>query len=173
MSGTGGARWLHTAYLLSVAVKAKADRLATEIGREFVSFRGRSAPDYLDVDGSITPGLAFDGIPVVMADPADNAGGGAPSANTTILRRPIERAWRALSGWRGCAAVWRLFGAKPLYDPGWPKRLHGARCRHRAAPMLWAPQRATEPPPPSGETRITPVGCGAVRHRTSASPVDR
>jgi microcystin degradation protein MlrC len=26
-----------------------------------------------------------------MADPADNAGGGAPSDNTTILRRLIER----------------------------------------------------------------------------------
>ena len=29
--------------------------------------------------------------PVVMADPADNAGGGAPSDNTTILRHLIER----------------------------------------------------------------------------------
>ena len=27
--------------------KAKADRLATEIGQEFISMRGRTAPDYL------------------------------------------------------------------------------------------------------------------------------
>ena len=71
--------------------KAQADRLATEIGQEFVSMRGRTAPDYLDVDGAITAGLEANAYPVVMADPADNAGGGAPSDNTTILKRLIER----------------------------------------------------------------------------------
>lgn len=71
--------------------KAKADRLATQIGEEFVSMRGKTAPDYLDVDGAITAGIAANAYPVVMADPADNAGGGAPSDNTTILKRLIER----------------------------------------------------------------------------------
>lgn len=72
--------------------KAQADRLATEIGQEFVAMRGRTAPDYLPVEAAIDAALAFNGNPVVMADPADNAGGGAPSDNTTILRRLIERA---------------------------------------------------------------------------------
>jgi microcystin degradation protein MlrC len=71
--------------------KAQADKLATEIGQEFVSMRGRTAPDYLEVDAAITAGLAANAYPVVMADPADNAGGGAPSDNTTILKRLIER----------------------------------------------------------------------------------
>ena len=71
--------------------KAKADRLASEIGQEFVAMRGRTAPDYLDCDEGISAALAFNGSPVVMADPADNAGGGAPTDNTTILRRLIER----------------------------------------------------------------------------------
>lgn len=71
--------------------KAQADKLATSIGEEFVSMRGRTAPDYLDVDAAITAGLAANAYPVVMADPADNAGGGAPSDNTTILKRLIER----------------------------------------------------------------------------------
>lgn len=76
--------------------KAAADRLATEIGEEFVSMRGRTAPDYLDPDAAITAALGFletaaDAFPVILADPADNAGGGAPSDNTTILRRLIER----------------------------------------------------------------------------------
>jgi len=48
-------------------------------------------PDYLDVEGGISAGLAANVRPVVMADPADNAGGGAPSDNTTILRRLIDR----------------------------------------------------------------------------------
>jgi microcystin degradation protein MlrC len=71
--------------------KAQADKLATEIGEEFVSMRGRTAPDYLEPDEAITTGLASNAFPVVMADPADNAGGGAPSDNTTILKRLIER----------------------------------------------------------------------------------
>ncbi len=71
--------------------KAKADRLATTIGEEFVSMRGRTAPPYLEIDQGITAALAANAHPVVMADPADNAGGGAPSDNTSILRRLIER----------------------------------------------------------------------------------
>ena len=71
--------------------KAKADRLATEIGQEFVAMRGRTAPDYLSIEDGIDAAVAFNACPVVMADPADNAGGGAPTDNTTILRRLIER----------------------------------------------------------------------------------
>ena len=71
--------------------KAKADALATKLGEEFVSMRGKTLPDYFEVDAGITTALAHNGAPVVMADPADNAGGGAPSDNTTILRRLIER----------------------------------------------------------------------------------
>jgi microcystin degradation protein MlrC len=71
--------------------KALADRLATEIGEEFVGMRGRTAPDYLGVAAAITTALGINGSPVVIADPADNAGGGAPSDNTTVLRHMIER----------------------------------------------------------------------------------
>ncbi|MBV8913393.1 MAG: M81 family metallopeptidase [Acetobacteraceae bacterium] len=77
--------------VITDADKAKADRLATEIGQEFVSMRGRTAPDYLDPEEAITTALGLNGYPIVMADPADNAGGGAPSDNTTILRHMIER----------------------------------------------------------------------------------
>ncbi len=71
--------------------KALADRLATEIGEEFVSMRGRTAPEYLDPEAAITAALGSNGMPVVIADPADNAGGGAPSDNTTVLRHMIGR----------------------------------------------------------------------------------
>jgi microcystin degradation protein MlrC len=71
--------------------KAKSDRVATAIGEEFVSMRGRTAPPYLSVEEGITFAVEFNGAPVVMADPADNAGGGAPSDNTTILRAMIAR----------------------------------------------------------------------------------
>jgi microcystin degradation protein MlrC len=71
--------------------KKRADVLATKLGEEFVSMRGKTMPEYLTVDDAISAGIAANARPVVMADPADNAGGGAPSDNTTILRRLIER----------------------------------------------------------------------------------
>ena len=70
--------------------KALADRLASEIGVEFVGMRGRTAPEYLEPDAAITVALGNNGSPVVIADPADNAGW-APSDNTTILRCMIAR----------------------------------------------------------------------------------
>jgi microcystin degradation protein MlrC len=71
--------------------KAKADALATSIGEEFVSMRGKTFPQFYDVEDGIDAAIEYNDSPVVMADPADNAGGGAPSDNTTILRRLIER----------------------------------------------------------------------------------
>jgi len=71
--------------------KAKGDALARAIGEEFISMRGKTMPQYLGVDEGIGAALEFNDAPVVMADPADNAGGGAPSDNTTILRRLIDR----------------------------------------------------------------------------------
>ena len=71
--------------------KDKAGRLATVIGEEFVAMRGRTAPEAVPFDDGISAAIAFNGSPVVLADPADNAGGGAPSDNMSILRRLIER----------------------------------------------------------------------------------
>jgi len=71
--------------------KAKGDALATKIGEEFVSMRGKTMPEFFTPADGIGAAIAFNDAPVVMADPADNAGGGAPSDNTTILRQLIER----------------------------------------------------------------------------------
>jgi len=94
--------------------KARGDAIATQIGEEFVSMRGKTLPRFYDVDGGIEAALAVDGMPVVMADPADNAGGGAPSDNTTILRRLIERqvANAAL------APIWDPIAVRLCFDAG-------------------------------------------------------
>jgi microcystin degradation protein MlrC len=94
--------------------KAKADRVAIEIGQEFVSMRGRTAPDYHDTDTGISTALAFNAAPVVMADPADNAGGGAPSDNTSILRRMIERKVEAAA----VAPIWDPIAVRLCFDAG-------------------------------------------------------
>jgi microcystin degradation protein MlrC len=70
--------------------KKKADALATGLGEELVSLRGKTRPPYSDVKGGIGEGVAFNDLPVVIADPADNAGGGAPSDNTEILQHLID-----------------------------------------------------------------------------------
>jgi microcystin degradation protein MlrC len=94
--------------------KAKADALATTIGEEFVSMRGKTAPAYLSIEDGLDAALTFNDSPVVMADPADNAGGGAPSDNTTILRRLIERdAQQAVLG-----PIWDPIAVRLCFDAG-------------------------------------------------------
>jgi microcystin degradation protein MlrC len=71
--------------------KAKADRLATRLGEELVSMRGKTVPQFLAIADGVATAVASNVAPVVLAEPADNAGGGAPSDNTSILRHLIER----------------------------------------------------------------------------------
>src|SRR5580693_2972512 len=94
--------------------KAKADALATEIGKEFVSMRGKTAPAYLSTEDGITAALAANDSPVVMADPADNAGGGAPSDNTSILRRLIERDAQGTA----VGPIWDPVAVRLCFDAG-------------------------------------------------------
>ena len=94
--------------------KAKADRLAREIGQEFIGMRGKTAPDYLSIEDGISTALAFNASPVVMADPADNAGGGAPSDNTTLLRRLIERGVDSAA----LGPIWDPIAVRLCFDAG-------------------------------------------------------
>ena len=56
--------------------------------------RGQTAPPFLGIDEGIDRALAIEGGPVVIADPSDNPGGGAPGDATAILRALIERGVR-------------------------------------------------------------------------------
>jgi microcystin degradation protein MlrC len=94
--------------------KDKANRLATAIGEEFVSMRGKTAPVSLPFDEGISRALTFNGSPVVLADPADNAGGGAPSDNTTILRRMIERGVEDAA----VGPIWDPIAVRLCFDAG-------------------------------------------------------
>lgn len=94
--------------------KDKANRLATEIGEEFIAMRGRTAPDYMDVDNGLTTAIGFNAMPVVMADPADNAGGGAPTDNTTILRAMIARDMQNAA----LGPIWDPIAVRLCFDAG-------------------------------------------------------
>jgi len=94
--------------------KAKADAVATALGEEFVSMRGRTAPTYETVEAGIGSALSHNGAPVVVADPADNAGGGAPSDNTTILRYLIEKGAQSAA----LAPIWDPVAVRLCFDAG-------------------------------------------------------
>ena len=105
--------------------KAKADALATKLGQELVSMRGKTMPEFHDIKGGVAAALAFNAAPVVMAEPSDNAGGGAPSDNTSILRELVARgADNAALG-----PIWDPIAVRLCFDAGmgatFPLRIGG------------------------------------------------
>jgi microcystin degradation protein MlrC len=65
--------------------------LAKDLGERLFALRGQTAPPFLGIDEGIDRALAIEGGPVVIADPSDNPGGGAPSDATAILGALLER----------------------------------------------------------------------------------
>ncbi len=94
--------------------KKKADALATKLGEELVGLRGKTSSPTFDVPTGVGEGVAFNDLPVVIADPADNAGGGAPSDNTDILRHLIaEKVENACLG-----PMWDPIAVRLCFDAG-------------------------------------------------------
>lgn len=69
----------------------KARRLAEVIGQEFFGLRADVPGHLLGIDAALDRVARRGGRPLVVADVADNAGGGAASDSTFILRRLIDR----------------------------------------------------------------------------------
>lgn len=69
-----------------------AESVAEELGRSFFALRAEVSLRPLPMDAALDRALAADAArPVVVADMADNAGGGAPSDSTFALRELLER----------------------------------------------------------------------------------
>jgi microcystin degradation protein MlrC/pimeloyl-ACP methyl ester carboxylesterase len=86
---------------------ALAARLAAELGRAFWDLRHETGVRTAGVDETLDMALAMPDGPVVLADIADNAGGGATSDSTFVLRAVVERgiADVALGGFWDLGAV--------------------------------------------------------------------
>jgi microcystin degradation protein MlrC len=69
----------------------KAAEVAERFGRRIWDLRHETANPHLSIDEALDRALAADTGPVVLADVSDNAGGGAPSDSTFILRRILDR----------------------------------------------------------------------------------
>jgi microcystin degradation protein MlrC len=106
----GGVRVL----VITDDAKPHGDRLAEAIGRELIAFREQAAPPEYTVDGAIDFALAQSHGPVVIADTTDNAGGGAPSDNTTFLHRLIARGVEGAA----VAPIWDPIAVRLAFDAG-------------------------------------------------------
>ena len=114
--------------------KKKADALATRLGEELVSLRGKTQPQALGVAAGISEGVAFNDLPVVIADPSDNAGGGAPSDNTDILRHLIEKNVESAC----LGPIWDPIAVRICFDAGLGARI-GLRFGGKIAPSSGQP----------------------------------
>lgn len=70
---------------------ALAARVADEFGRRFMALRDEALLRVMPLDEAIDVVANADRGPIVLADVADNAGGGAPGDSTFVLRALLER----------------------------------------------------------------------------------
>ena len=70
--------------------QAAAQKLADQLGAEIWAMRNEAAPVHDTVEEALNR-IAATGKPLVLAEVADNAGGGAPSDNTETLRSMVAR----------------------------------------------------------------------------------
>ncbi len=72
--------------------KPKAEKLAKELGMEFWGMRDKTQPPYVSLDTAMARASSHNlPKPMVLADVSDNAGGGAASDSTFILRELLDR----------------------------------------------------------------------------------
>ena len=96
-----------------------AARLSEQLGREIYAAREALLPRFPTVEAALDDALATPGL-VVVADTADNAGGGAPGDNTSLLKAMLDR------GVTGAAlgAIWDPVAAAAAADAGVGARLN-------------------------------------------------
>lgn len=70
---------------------AKAEQICQQLGDDIIRDKVKYAPPYPDADAAITRGLASNSLSVVLADSADNPGGGAGGDSTFVLERLLAR----------------------------------------------------------------------------------
>ena len=113
---------------------AKAQRLARELADELIALREALSAPYPGIDAALDEALAFAGAPVVLADSADNPGGGAAGDATFVLRRLLERGMA-----NACLGpLWDPVAVRIAFDAGVGARLM-LRIGGKIGPLSGAP----------------------------------
>jgi microcystin degradation protein MlrC len=111
---SGAKVWVVADGLLPAA-QVKAQALAEQLGCELVDMREATRVRQLSIDAALDRVLAAPlGKPLVLADTADNAGGGAAGDATFILRRLLDRG----IGNVALGAFWDLGAVRICTDAG-------------------------------------------------------
>jgi microcystin degradation protein MlrC len=93
---------------------ARGQALARRLADELIGMREALNVPFPGIDASLDAALAFDGGPVVLADGADNPGGGAAGDSTFILRRLLERG----IGNACLGPLWDPIAVRTAFDAG-------------------------------------------------------
>jgi microcystin degradation protein MlrC len=99
--------------------QAKAKALARRLADELIGLREQLAVRSPGIEAAVSEALAFDGGPVVIADGADNPGGGAASDSTFFLRHLVERGITNAA----VGPVWDPIAVRIAFDAGVGARL--------------------------------------------------
>jgi microcystin degradation protein MlrC len=99
---------------------AKGQALTRQLADELIAMREALNVPYPGIDASLDEALAFDGGPVVLADGADNPGGGAAGDSTFALKRLLERG----VGNACLGPLWDPIAARIAFEAGVGARLN-------------------------------------------------
>lgn len=113
---------------------AKAQTLARRLADELIGLREQLAAPQPGIDEALDQALAVRGGPVVLADSADNPGGGAPGDSTFILRRIVERGITNVA----IGPMWDPIAVRIAFDAGVGARLN-LRIGGKIGPLSGAP----------------------------------
>ncbi len=113
---------------------AKAQALARRLADELIAMREQLEPPHPGVDEALDQALALAGGPVVIADGADNPGGGAAGDSTFMLRRLVERG----IGNTALGPLWDPVAVQIAFDAGVGARL-SLRIGGKVSPLSGEP----------------------------------
>ncbi len=93
----------------------KAEKLARELGMEFFAMREQTQPPYVTLDAAMAR-ISSHNLPkpMVLADVSDNAGGGAASDSTFILKELLDRKVKDAA----LAMIWDPGAVKLAFEVG-------------------------------------------------------
>jgi microcystin degradation protein MlrC len=113
---------------------ARGQALARQLADELIGLREQLSPPTPGIDEVLDQALALAPGPVVIADGADNPGGGAAGDSTFLLRRMVER------GIQGAALgpLWDPMAVRIAFDAGLGARLP-LRLGGKISPLSGAP----------------------------------